>query len=99
APFQWAAIFHDSDSRFPNGAEGLALHSPSLRRPIHRLPCKIHCASCHTSISDGGRRMAMLFPELLGGIKSDEGKAILKFRDHICWGGRSTDAGIFEGVG
>jgi hypothetical protein len=41
----------------------------------------------------------MLFPELLGGIKSDEGKAILKFRDHICWGGRSTDAGIFEGVG
>ena len=99
APFQWAAIFHKSDFRFINGAEGLDFYSPSLRRPLHDLPCKAYCETCHTPIMDEGRRMVMLFPELLKGIHSQRGKDAFKVGDHICWGGRVVDEGVFEGDG
>lgn len=99
APFQWAAIFHKADFRFLNGAEGLNFYSPSLRRPLHDLPCKVYCETCHTPIMDEGRRMIMLFPELLKGIHSQKGKQAFKIGDHICWGGRVVDEGVFDGDG
>lgn len=99
APFQWAAIFHKSDFRFVNGAKGLNFYSPSLRRPLHDLPCKVYCETCHTPIMDEGRRMIMLFPELLKGIHSQRGKEAFKIGDHICWGGRVVDEGVFDGDG
>lgn len=99
APFQWAAIFHKSDFRFINGAQGLNFYSPSLRRPLHDLPCKVYCETCHTPIMDEGRRMIMMFPELLKGIHSQRGKDAFKVGDHICWGGRVVDEGVFDGDG
>ncbi|KKY38814.1 hypothetical protein UCDDA912_g01181 [Diaporthe ampelina] len=99
APFQWAAIFHKSDFRFLNGTKGLNFYSPSLRRPLHDLPCKVYCETCHTPIMDEGRRMIMLFPELLKGIHSQRGKEAFKIGDHICWVGRVVDEGVFEGDG
>lgn len=41
----------------------------------------------------------MLFPELIKGIHSDKGKEAFKVQDHICWGSRMTDEGVFKGDG
>lgn len=41
----------------------------------------------------------MLFPELLKGIHSPRGKEAFKIGDHICWGGRVVDEGVFDGDG
>ena len=99
APFQWAAIVHKSDLRFVNGVEGIEYYSSTLRRPVRELPCKAYCITCHTPIMDEGRNMIMLFPELIKGIHSDKGKEAFKVQDHICWGSRMTDEGVFKGDG
>ncbi|KUI72167.1 hypothetical protein VM1G_07490 [Cytospora mali] len=99
APFQWAAIVHKTDLRFGNGAEGLTFYSNTLQKPVRELPCKAYCATCHTPIMDEGRNMIMLFPELIEGIHSEKGKEAFKVQDHICWGSRVTDNGVFEGDG
>ncbi|PSR77043.1 hypothetical protein BD289DRAFT_350063, partial [Coniella lustricola] len=99
AAFQWATIFHKEDLRFLNGAEGLAFYSATLKKPVHSLPCKVYCATCHTPIFDEGRAMIMLFPELLRGIKSPRGREAFKIHDHICWPARLVDEGVFDGDG
>lgn len=99
APFQWAAIFHKSDLRFRHGVQNLTFYCPTLTEPVHHLPCKVYCATCHAPIMDEGRNMVMLFPELLSAIHTDRGKAAFKLGDHICWGGRVVEDGVFEGDG
>lgn len=96
---QWAAIFHKSDLRFHHGVENLTFYCPTLAQPVHHLPCKVYCATCHSPILDEGRNMVMLFPELLGGIRTERGKEAFKLGDHICWGGRVVEDGVFEGDG
>lgn len=99
APFQWAAIFHKSDLRFHHGVEGLAFYCPTLTQPIHHLPCKVYCATCNAPIMDEGRNMVMLFPELIREIHTDRAKKAFKPGDHLCWGSRVVENGVFEGDG
>lgn len=43
--------------------------------------------------------MIMLFPELIQGIRTEEGREAFKVREHLCWPGRVVDSGVFEGDG
>lgn len=99
APFQWAAIVHKSDLRFRHGVQNLAFYCPTRTQPVHHLPCKVYCATCHAPIMDEGRTMVMLFPELLQGIRSEKGRAAFRVGHHLCWGARVVEEGVFEGDG
>lgn len=99
APFQWAAIFHKSDLRFARGTHNLAFYTPTLRRAVRSLPCKVSCATCRSPIMDEGRNMIMLFPELIEGIRSARGREAFEVKDHICWPARVVAEGAFEGDG
>lgn len=59
---------------------------------------------------DEGRRMVMLFPELLRAAAGNDGDGVgrsarmgrreaFRVRDHICWPARVVDEGVFEGDG
>jgi len=65
APFQWAAIFHKEDINFTHGHHHLGWYESSEKTTRHKLPCKASCAYCRTPIMDEGRRMILLFPELI----------------------------------
>ncbi|KAI1658924.1 Mss4-like protein [Daldinia decipiens] len=65
APFQWAAIFEKQDLHFEKGAEGLAFYHSPDKSTVHRLPCKVSCAYCHSPIMDEGRNMVLLFPGII----------------------------------
>ncbi|KAK6951742.1 hypothetical protein Daesc_006265 [Daldinia eschscholtzii] len=65
APFQWAAIFEKEDLHFEKGAEGLAFYHSPDKSTVHRLPCKVSCAYCHSPIMDEGRNMVLMFPGII----------------------------------
>lgn len=64
APFQWAALFHKKSLRFVKGAEKLMFFYSQDMEPVHKLPCKVACSTCHSPIADEGRNMWMSFPTL-----------------------------------
>lgn len=65
APFQWAAIFEKTDLHFERGVEGLAFYHSPDKSTVHKLPCKVSCAYCHSPIMDEGRKMVLMFPGLI----------------------------------
>ncbi|KAI2466080.1 Mss4-like protein [Annulohypoxylon bovei var. microspora] len=65
APFQWAAIFEKTDLHFERGVEGLAFYHSPDQSTVHKLPCKVSCAYCHSPIMDEGRRMVLMFPGII----------------------------------
>jgi len=96
APFQWAAIFHKSDINFTNGVHDLGWYDPSQKSIRHTLPCKVSCAFCRTLIMDEGRNMILLFPTLIEGINTPEGRKAFKPACHIFYPQRVCD--IKDGV-
>jgi hypothetical protein len=73
APLQWAAIFEKDDMKFTSGASRLAYYSSTHHSQDHQdLPTKVYCANCRTPIMDEGRRMCLIFPQLIKLEGSDE---------------------------
>jgi len=83
APFQWAAIFHKEDINFTHGIHDLGWYDPTAKSTTHHLPCKVQCAYCRTPIMDEGRNMILLFPTLIEGINTDEGREAFKAQCHM----------------
>lgn len=73
APFQWAAIFEKSDMRFIKGHDNLTFYETAGESQDHVLPCKLSCSFCHSPIMDEGKRMLLLFPELIRFTDGDDG--------------------------
>lgn len=96
SPFQWAAIFHKTDINFTHGHHDLAWYDPSECTTRHKLPCKVSCAYCRTPIMDEGRNMILLFPTLIEGINSKEGRDAFKPEAHMFYSRRVVD--IKDGV-
>ncbi|KAJ5795307.1 hypothetical protein N7457_001906 [Penicillium paradoxum] len=65
ASFQWAAIFHKHEMAFTSGASGLVFYSSTHHSQEHDLPTKVYCANCRTPIMDEGRKMCLIFPQLI----------------------------------
>ncbi|KAL2810953.1 Mss4-like protein [Aspergillus granulosus] len=78
APFQWCGIFHKSDIMFNKGTEGLTFYSSQNKSRDYQLPTKIACAHCRSPIMDEGRRVCLVFPELIDYEASGT--------DHATWG-------------
>lgn len=91
APFQWAAIFHKTDINFTQGHHDLSWYDPSERSTRHKLPCKVSCSYCRTPIMDEGRRMILLFPGLIEGINTPEGRQAFEAECHMFYGRRVVD--------
>ncbi|KAK0624316.1 Mss4-like protein [Immersiella caudata] len=91
APFQWAAIFHKEDINFTNGVHDLGWYDPTAKSTTHHLPCKVQCAYCRTPIMDEGRNMILLFPTLIEGINTDEGREAFKAQCHMFYTQRVVD--------
>jgi hypothetical protein len=91
SPFQWAAIFHKTDINFTHGHHDLAWYDPSECTTRHKLPCKVSCAYCRTPIMDEGRNMILLFPTLIDGINSKEGREAFKATCHMFYSRRVVD--------
>ncbi|KAJ5181333.1 hypothetical protein N7491_000885 [Penicillium cf. griseofulvum] len=72
APFQWAAIFHKHDMSFTSGTRGLVFYSSTHQNHKHMLPTKVSCGNCRTPIMDEGRKMCLIFPELIETEGSNE---------------------------
>ncbi|KAF3761872.1 hypothetical protein M406DRAFT_265643 [Cryphonectria parasitica EP155] len=96
APFQWAAIFHKEDIRFTQGHHDLGWYDPSSQSQAHHLPCKVQCAFCRTPIMDEGRNMILLFPTLIEGINTPEGRKAFEAKCHMFYPQRVVD---FKGDG
>lgn len=96
APFQWAAIFHKEDMRFTHGYRGLEWYDSASKSRAHHLPCKVQCANCYTPIMDEGRNMVLLFPTLIEGINTKEGREAFKAECHIFYSQRVVE---FRGDG
>lgn len=96
APFQWAAIFHKEDLHFTRGHHDLGWYDSGRRSQAHRLPCKVQCAYCRTPIMDEGRRMILLFPTLIDGINTPEGRKAFEAKCHMFYPQRVVD---FRGDG
>jgi hypothetical protein len=97
APFQWAAIFHKSDINFTSGFHDLGWYESSQKSIKHTLPCKVSCAFCRAPIMDEGRNMILLFPTLIEGINTPEGRKAFKPACHIFYPQRVCD--IKDGLG
>jgi hypothetical protein len=91
APFQWAAIFHKADINFTNGIHDLGWYDSSHKSIKHALPCKVSCAFCRTPIMDEGRNMILLFPTLIEGINTPEGRKAFKPACHMFYPQRVCD--------
>ncbi|GAB1316964.1 hypothetical protein MFIFM68171_07174 [Madurella fahalii] len=91
APFQWAAIFHKDDINFTNGHHDLGWYDPTAKSTTHHLPCKVQCAYCRTPIMDEGRNMILLFPTLIEGINTPEGREAFKAQCHMFYPQRVVD--------
>jgi len=91
APFQWAAIFHKEDINFTNGVNDLGWYDPTAKSTTHHLPCKVQCAYCRTPIMDEGRNMILLFPTLIEGINTKEGREAFKATCHMFYPERVVD--------
>lgn len=90
APFQWAAVFEKTDLRFERGAEGLAFYHTPDRSTVHRLPCKVSCAYCHSPIMDEGRKMVLIFPGIIE-FGDAEDKKVFDPQCHIFYSQRVVD--------
>ncbi len=91
APFQWAAIFHKEDINFTAGHHDLGWYDPTNKSMTHHLPCKVQCAYCRTPIMDEGRNMILLFPTLIEGINTKEGREAFKAQSHMFYQQRVVD--------
>lgn len=91
SPFQWAAIFHKTDINFTHGHHDLAWYDPSECTTRHKLPCKVSCAYCRTPIMDEGRNMILLFPTLIEGINTKEGREAFQAECHMFYSRRVVD--------
>ncbi|KAK4038545.1 Mss4-like protein [Parachaetomium inaequale] len=91
APFQWAAIFHKTDINFTNGHHDLGWYDPTSKSTTHHLPCKVQCAYCRTPIMDEGRNMILLFPTLIEGINTPEGRKAFEVQSHMFYQQRVVD--------
>lgn len=91
APFQWAAIFHKTDVNFTQGHHDLGWYDPAGKATGHTLPCKVKCGHWGTPVMDEGRRMVLLFPTLVEGIETQEGRGAFKAGCHIFYGERVVD--------
>lgn len=91
APFQWAAIFHKDDINFTHGHHDLGWYDPSEKSQTHHLPCKVQCAFCRTPIMDEGRNMILLFPTLIQGINTPEGRKAFEAKCHMFYTERVVD--------
>lgn len=96
APFQWTAIFHKEDINFTHGHNDLGWYDPSEKSQTHHLPCKMQCAFCRTPIMDEGRNMILLFPTLIDGINTPEGRKAFAAKCHMFYSSRVVD---FKGDG
>ncbi|KAI5309291.1 hypothetical protein KEM55_003583 [Ascosphaera atra] len=76
APFQWAAIFENSQIFFVNGTKGLRYYNTAEDVQGHKLPCKVFCSTCLAPLMDEGRRMCMLLPSTIDfqGAKEEDKK-------------------------
>ncbi|KAJ9248525.1 Mss4-like protein [Paecilomyces variotii] len=72
APFQWAAIFHKEDMMFKNGSRGLSFYASGEKSRDYQTPTKVSCAWCRTPIMDEGRKVVLIFPELIDFGHTDE---------------------------
>ncbi|KAK0738190.1 Mss4-like protein [Schizothecium vesticola] len=91
APFQWAAIFHKTDINFTQGHHDLGWYDAAAKSTTHHLPCKVQCAYCRTPVMDEGRNMILLFPTLIEGINTDEGRSAFKAGCHMFYGQRVVE--------
>ncbi|KIK57693.1 hypothetical protein GYMLUDRAFT_172107 [Collybiopsis luxurians FD-317 M1] len=91
SPFQWAAIFHKKDINFTHGHHELGWYDPSNFDISHHLPCKVSCAFCRTPIMDEGRNMILLFPTLIEGINTKEGREAFAPTCHMFYPQRVVD--------
>lgn len=91
APFQWAAIFHKTDINFTNGHHDLGWYDASSKSTAHHLPCKVQCAYCRTPVMDEGRNMILLFPTLIEGINTPEGREAFRAQCHMFYEQRVVD--------
>ena len=89
--FQWAAIFHKEDISFSHGHHDLGWYDPSEKTVRHKLPCKVSCAQCRTPIMDEGRNMILLFPSLIEGINTPEGRKAFEISCHMFYPQRVVD--------
>jgi len=96
APFQLAAIFEKEDINFTNGVNDLGWYDSQNQSTTHHLPCKVHCAYCRTPIMDEGRNMILLFPTLIEGIGTEEGREAFKAQCHMFYPQRVLD--IRDGI-
>ncbi|KAH8895859.1 hypothetical protein GQ53DRAFT_640694 [Thozetella sp. PMI_491] len=92
----WAAIFHKTDVRFVRGTKNLGWYDSGSRTQAHHLPCKVYCTHCRAPIMDEGRNMALVFPSLVEGIESPEGRKAFRAQCHLFYGHRVVD---FHGDG
>lgn len=91
APFQWAAIFHKEDINFTHGHHDLGWYDPSEKSQTHHLPCKVQCSYCRSPIMDEGRNMILLFPPLIEGINTPEGRKAFEAKCHMFYPQRVVD--------
>ncbi|KAK3994363.1 Mss4-like protein [Cladorrhinum sp. PSN332] len=91
SPFQWAAIFHKEDINFTKGHHDLAWYDPASKKTTHHLPCKVQCGYCRAPIMDEGRNMILLFPTLIEGINTKEGREAFKAECHMFYPQRVVD--------
>ncbi|KAK4140758.1 Mss4-like protein [Dichotomopilus funicola] len=91
APFQWAAIFHKTDINFPRGHHNLAWYDSANKSRTHHLPCKVQCVYCRTPIMDEGRNMILVFPTLIEGIHTREGREAFEVQSHMFYLQRVVD--------
>lgn len=96
APFQWAAIFHKTDINFTHGHHNLAWYDSGERTTRHKLPCKVSCSYCRAPIMDEGRNMILLFPTLVEGINTEEGREAFKVQAHMFYSRRVVE--VRDGV-
>lgn len=65
APFQWCAIFRKTDIRFKKGTDSLMFYSSHEKSKEYQVPTKVYCSNCNSPIMDEGRKMCLIFPELI----------------------------------
>lgn len=91
APFQWAAIFHKDDINFTHGHHDLGWYDPTEKSQAHHLPCKVQCGFCRAPIMDEGRNMILLFPTLIEGINTPQGRKAFEAKCHMFYPQRVVD--------
>lgn len=91
APFQWAAIFHKEDINFTHGHHDLGWYDSQDKSQTHHLPCKVQCSFCRSPIMDEGRNMILLFPTLIEGVNTPEGRKAFEAKCHMFYPQRVVD--------